>query len=119
MGAQMELRKATRYLVSAPAFYWWDRADGTLQEGQGITLDISDRSVFILAKELPPVGKCVELDVHLPAVTGTARAALLHGEGTIVRTSGRGAKELGFAAAVVFQTESSDAATVPASRRVQ
>jgi len=119
MGAQMELRKATRYLVSAPAFYWWERADGTLQEAQGITCDISYLGVFILAKELPPVGKCVELDVHLPAVTGTARAAQLHGEGTVVRTNERGAKESGFAAAVVFQTESSDAATVLGSRRVQ
>ena len=115
----MELRKSTRYAVSAPAFYWWERADGTLQEGQGNTLNISDRGVFILAKELPPVGKCVELDVYLPAVTGTARAAQLHGEGTVVRTNGRGAKESGFAAAVVFQTESSDAATVLGSRRVQ
>ncbi len=119
MGATMELRKATRYLVSAPAFYWWERADGTLQEAQGITLDICDRGVFILAKEVPPVGKCVELDVHLPAVTGTARAAQLHGEGTVVRISGRGAKESGFAAAVVFRAESSDAATVLGSRRVQ
>ena len=39
---------------------------GTLQEAQGITHDICDRGIFILAKELPPVGKCVELDVHLP-----------------------------------------------------
>ena len=115
----MELRKARRYRLSEPAVYCWERADGTLQEAQGITHDISDRGVFILAKELPPVGKIVELDVHLSTVTGTARAAHLHGEGTVVRTSGRGAKESGFAAAVVFQTESSDAATVLASRRVQ
>jgi len=119
IGAQMELRKATRYPVNAPALYSWEGADGTLQESQGITLDICDRGVFILAKEVPPVGKCVELDVRLPAVAGTARAALLHGEGTVVRTSGRGTKESGFAAAVVFQTESSDAATVLGSRRVQ
>jgi hypothetical protein len=115
----MELRKATRYLVSAPAFYWRERADGTLQEAQGITRNICDRGVFILAKALPPVGKCVELDVHLPAVTGTARAAQLHGEGTVVRTSGLGGNESGFAAAVVFRTESSEAATVLGSRRVQ
>ena len=115
----MELRKATRYPVNAPALYSWEGADGTLQESQGITLDICDRGVFILTKEVPPVGKCVELDVRLPAVAGTARAALLHGEGTVVRTSGRGAKESGFAAAVVFQTETSDAATVLGSRRIQ
>lgn len=118
-GAQMELRKSTRYLVSAPTFYWWERADGTLQGAQGITRDISDRGVFILANELPPVGKCVELDVYLPAVPGTARAAQLHGEGTVVRVNGGGATESGFAAEVVFRAESSDAGKVLGSRRVQ
>ena len=115
----MELRKATRYPVSAPVFYSWEGSDGALQEAQGITHDICDRGVFILAKELPPVGKCVELDVHLPAVAETARAAVLHGEGTVVRTSGRGAKESGFAAAVVFQTESSETSAVLRTRRIQ
>jgi hypothetical protein len=115
----MELRKATRYPVSAPAFYWWERADGTLQEAQGITLDICDRGVFVLAKEVPPVGKCVELDVHLPAVTGTARAAKLHGEGTVVRPSGRGTEVSGFAAAVIFRTESSGTAPVLGPERIQ
>jgi len=115
----MELRKSTRYPVSAPVFYWWERSDGTLQEAQGITRDICYLGVFILTNEMPPVGKCVELDVHLPAVDETARAAVLHGEGTVVRTSGRGAMESGFAAAVVFQTETSDPAAVLRSRRVQ
>ena len=118
-GTQMELRKATRYPVSAPVFYWWEHSDGTLQEAQGITHDICDRGVFILTREIPPLGKCVELDVHLPAADETSRAAVLHGEGTVVRTSARGAKESGFAAAVMFRTESSDAAKVPCSRRVQ
>lgn len=115
----MELRKATRYRVSAPAFYWWQRADGTLQEAQGISRDISDRGVFILAKDLPPPGVHVELDVHLPAVTETSRSAQLHGEGTVVRTSGRSAEESGFAAAVVFHTESSDGAPVLGPGRIQ
>ena len=115
----MELRKATRYRVSAPAFYWWQRADGTLQEAQGISRDISDRGVFILAKELPPPGVHVEIDIHLPAVTGTSRSAQLHGEGTVVRSGGRGAEESGFAAAVVFHTESSGGPPVVGPERIQ
>lgn len=62
------------------------------------------------------MGVHVELDVHLPAIIGTARAAQLHGEGTVLRTSALGAVESGFAATVVFHTESSDtAAIVPGS----
>jgi len=115
----MELRRATRYRLNAPAFYWWESADGTLQEAQGITRDISDRGVFILAKQLPPAGARVEVDVHLPAVSTAARSAQLHGEGTVLRTCEAAAKEAGFAAAVVFHAESCDAAAVLGSRRVQ
>lgn len=115
----MELRKATRYSVSAPALYRWQRADGMLQEAQGISRDISDRGVFLLAKDLPPPGVHVELEVHLPAVAGTSRSAQLYGEGTVVRTSRPGAGESGFAAAAVFHVESSDGAPVFGPERIQ
>src|ERR1035437_6663374 len=104
-GMHMELRKARRYCLSAPAVYYWRGADGTLQEAQGTTRDISDRGAFILAKELPPVGKHVELQVHLSAVSGSDRTVQLLGEGTVVRTSGQEAEVSGFAAAVLFHTE--------------
>ena len=115
----MEHRKAARYRVGALALYWWQRADGTLQEAHGIARDISDRGVFVLAKDLPPLGVHVELQVHLPAVTGTSRSAQLHGEGTVVRTSGRGARDSGFAAAAVFHTGSSDGTPVFGPERIQ
>ena len=115
----MELRKATRYRVSAPALYRWQRADGTLQEARGISRDISDRGVFVLAKDLPPPGVHVELEVRLPAVTGSSRSAQLYGEGTVVRTSGPGARESGFAAAAAFHTGSSDGTPVFGPGRIQ
>jgi hypothetical protein len=104
----MELRKATRYRVSAPALFWWRGADGTLQQAQGISRDISDRGVFVLAKDLPPPGVHVELQVHLPAVAGTSGSAQFTGEGPVVRTSGPASGESGFAAAAVFHAGSSD-----------
>lgn len=119
IGAQMERRRATRYAVSAPALYRWERADGTLQEAQGTTLDICDRGVYVLAKQLPPLGAHLRLDVHLPPVSETARSVQLQGEGTVLRTSGQGPMGSGFAAAVVFQTGSSDPGTVLGSRRIQ
>jgi hypothetical protein len=115
----MELRKARRYRLSEPVSYCWERADGTLQEAQAITHDISDRGVFILAKELPLPGARIELDVHLHGVTGTSRSAQLHGEGTVVRTSGRGTEVSGFAATVIFHTENSDTAPVLGPERIQ
>ena len=114
VNTHIERRKARRYFLSACAFYCWERTDGTLQEAQGITRDISDRGIFILAKELPPVGKYVELDVHLPEVTGK-----LHGEGIVVWTSGRDAEVTGFGASVLFRTESSDIATALGPERIQ
>jgi len=114
-----ELRKATRYRLNAPVLYWWESPDGTLQEAEGVTRDISDRGAFVTARQLPPPGVRVEMDVHLPAVSKTARSAQLHGEGVVLRTCESASKDSGFAAAAVFHTESSDAATVLRSRRVQ
>lgn len=108
----MELRKARRYCLSAPAFYCWERADGTLQEEQGITRDISHRGVFILAKELPPAGANLELNVYLPSIRGTPRSVQLNGEGTVVRVGTSEVGQSGFAAEVIFHTESSDSPTV-------
>jgi len=115
----MDLRKATRYPLNAPVFYWWESADGTLQEAQGVTRDISDRGVFIVTRHLPPAGVRIEMDVHLPSVSSAARSAQLRGEGTVLRSSEAEGGEPGFAAAMVFHAESSDAAAVLGSRKVQ
>jgi hypothetical protein len=115
----MERRKATRYRVRAPSFYCWQRADGTLQEAQGTSRDISDRGVFILAQELPPAGAHLQLEVHLPAVAGASTSAHLHGEGTVVRTGEPRGEHAGFAAAVLFHTEISADDTVLGPEKIQ
>jgi hypothetical protein len=108
----MELRKTRRYRLSAPAFYCWERADGTLQEAQGTTCDISSRGVFVLTDALPPAGAHLELNVHLPSLSGTPSTVQLTGEGTVLRVARAGAGQSGFAADVTFHTESSDSPTV-------
>jgi hypothetical protein len=115
----MERRKATRYRVNASACYWWQRAEGTLEEAQGSLRDISDRGVFIIAKDLPPAGALVQLEVRLPVVAGASTSAHLHGEGKVVRTDGPGGEQSGFAAAVVFHTENSADATALGPERIQ
>jgi len=102
----MDLRKAKRYSLSAPVSFWWERADRTLQEGQGTTFDISSQGVFIVATLVPPVGVHLEIEVYLPSAGGAPKSVQLHGEGKVVRASKKG-PESGFAAEVMFQTESS------------
>jgi len=102
----MDLRRAKRYPQSAPVSFWWERADGILQECQGTTLDISSQGVFVVATPSPPAGVPVEVEVYLPSASGAPKSVLLHGEGRVVRV-GRKGRESGFAAEVLFQTEGS------------
>jgi len=102
----MDLRRAKRYPLSAPVSFWWERADGILQEGRGTTLNISGLGVFIVATLSPPAGMHVEVEVSLPAAIGAPKAIQLHGEGRVVHVGRRGS-ESGFAAAVLFQAQSS------------
>jgi len=115
----MELRKSRRYHLTAPAFCWFKRSDGTLQEAQGTTRDISDRGVFVVAELLPFPGAHVELDVYLPSAGLTPRSVQLHGEGIVLRVGEVGTSQSGFAAEVLFQTESYDAATVLGPKGIQ
>ncbi len=105
VGAQMDMRKAKRYPLSAPVSFWWERADRTLQEGEGTTLDISILGVFVVTTLVPPAGVHLEVEVYLPSSSGAPKTVQLHGEGKVMR-AGRKASESGFAAQVLFQTES-------------
>jgi hypothetical protein len=103
---QLNLRRGKRYPQSAAVSFWWERANGILQEGQGTTLDISSHGVFVVVTPPPPAGVHLELKVYLPSASGAPKSVQLHGEGKVVRV-GRKGRELGFAAEVIFQTESS------------
>lgn len=114
----MNLRKAKRYPVSAPVSFWWERADGILQEGRGTTLDISSLGVFIVAALSPPAGVHLEVEVSLPSASGAPKSVQLYGEGKVVRT-GRKGSEPGFAAAVVLQTPTSGSSLFGAGGVIQ
>jgi len=115
----MERRKSKRYLVSAPAFCWWEHADGESKVTQGTTRDISHRGAFIFSKSLPSPGAYLEVDVYLPSVGLTPRSVQLHGEGRVLRVSQVGTDQSGFAAEVLFHTEGSDAAVIFGPKRIQ
>lgn len=61
---------------------------------------------------LPSPGAHIEVDVYLPPLSPTARSVQLHGEGRVLRVNPAGTDPPGFAAEVLFHTESSDAAFI-------
>jgi hypothetical protein len=98
--------------MSAPAFYSWQGAGGAPLEGQGKTRDLSFLGAFVLSESLPPRGAHLEINVHLPAATETRKSVQLRGEGKVLRVSGKGAAEPGFAAEIVFHIEGLDDAAL-------
>jgi hypothetical protein len=103
----VSLRRTRRYAMSAAVTFCWDPGDGILQEGQGMTLDISSGGVFVITDEVPRAGGRLELEIDLRPTGRDSRLVRFHGEGKVVRTIKNGS-ESGFAAEVLFQTEGLD-----------
>lgn len=103
----IELRKAKRYRLSAPALFVWAPQDGKPQSGEGVTRDIDTFGVYVLADTLPPVGARVQIEILLPKLADTGSGMHLHGEGVVLRaeprrSQGAGSSEPGFAASAQF-----------------
>ncbi|HXP82785.1 MAG TPA: PilZ domain-containing protein [Verrucomicrobiae bacterium] len=114
----MDLRKAKRYPMSAAVSFCWDPGNGILQEGQGTTLDVSSRGVFVITESAPRVGGQLELEVYLKSPSPESKLVRFHGEGKVVRTSKKG-RESGFAAEVLFQSEGPDSPFSEYGDRIQ
>ena len=116
----MERRKSRRYCLRARAFCWWKHADGEAKVTPCSTRDISYRGAFIVSEFLlPSPGAHIEVDVYLPPVGPAARSVQLHGEGTVLRVSPAGTDQPGFAAEVLFHTESSDVTLILGPNSIQ
>lgn len=110
MHCVLELRKATRYRLSAPALFMWAPHDGEPQSGQGVTRDINTFGVYVLTNALPPAGALVQIEIVLPKLADTGPGMHLTGEGVVLRVDPRGTRangntECGFAASVQFYPE--------------
>jgi len=106
----IELRKAKRYRLSAPALFLWAPHEGNPQSGQGVTRDINASGVYVLTDVLPPVGALLQMDVLLPKLEDPGFGMSLAGEGIVLRVEphgpqGAGTSEAGFAASVQFYPE--------------
>jgi hypothetical protein len=107
MHSVIELRKARRYVLNAPALFMWASQDGTTGNGRGVTRDINTSGVFVITETLPVIGARIQMDIALPKITESGSGMLLHGEGIVLRAEARGLRgadrgETGFAASVQF-----------------
>lgn len=107
VGTEIDLRKARRYSISAVVSFCWDSGNGFLHEGHGTTLNVSAHGVFVRTGFTPRVGGQLELEICMKSPGPESKAVLFHGEGRVVRTIQEG-PESGFAAEVLFQTETAD-----------
>lgn len=109
----IELRKNTRYRLSAPALFYWATQNGPPQSGEGTTRDIDKTGAYINAQQLPPVGALVQMDITLPNMAGHGPGVHLTGEGVVLRVEPHEAKvasalESGFAVSMQFYVEPSE-----------
>lgn len=104
----IDLRKATRYRLSAPALFMWASQDGRSKNGQGVTRDINTSGVFIEADALPPVGARVQIEIVLPKLADSSPGMHLLGEGVVLRCAYGDATQRGFAASAHFYPETVD-----------
>jgi hypothetical protein len=104
----IDLRRATRYRLSAPVLFMWASQDGRPKSGQGVTRDINTIGVFIGTDALPPVGARVQIEIVLPKLADSSPGMHLLGEGKVLRCAYGDATQRGFAASAQFYPETVD-----------
>jgi hypothetical protein len=104
----IELRKAIRYQLSAPALFMWATQDGKPHSGQGVTRDINTSGVYVVTDAVPPVGARVQLEIVLPKLADDSPGMHLQGEGIVFRCEFQEAGKSGFAASAQFYPEGTE-----------
>lgn len=100
---QTELRRSRRYPLGVPAYFCWEGPHGVLQQGLGLTRDVSVIGVLIATELLPECGSHLELEICLPSLVGTDSTVHLRGEGRVIRVERHKGKAGEFAAEVILQ----------------
>jgi len=97
MNTYLESRHGMRFPVQGRVIFKWVDESGNPQEGEGLTLNISERGAFVIAPTCPPRGTPVELKVFLPRISITPFAGTVRMDATVVRNEEKIAGEQGFA----------------------
>jgi len=71
----MERRRVVRYELHIPVVFFWENAEGSKFQAEGVTRDISDVGLYVLSEKCPPLKSKVRVEVML-AQAGVASASL-------------------------------------------
>jgi hypothetical protein len=83
--APMEMRNEIRYQLDAPAVFSWEGEHHRRFLGEGITRDISVQGAFILTATMPPPDCPIQVDLHLPSLTGIKSTMRITGKARVIR----------------------------------
>jgi hypothetical protein len=89
-----------RFPVEARVTFSWIDETGRTHQGQGRTLNISERGAFVLASKYPPSGTPIQVEVFLPKVPISPMMGTVQIDGRVVRNQSQivnGRTETGFA----------------------
>jgi PilZ domain len=75
-------RATIRFPLEAPVAFRWTDENGTRQQGEGSSRDISEHGAFVFAAACPPVGSNVELRIPLE---GLPDATGIDVQGSVIR----------------------------------
>jgi hypothetical protein len=95
----MDRRERRRFDVSAPVTYVWANSDAIEHRGAGVTRDVSETGVFIVADTLPPVGAAVHFEVSFSFRDDSQIEMRATGKVLRVESTAGGQTHSGFAAA--------------------
>jgi len=79
----LERRRAARYELTIPVAFLWADHDGSALHAEGVTRDISDIGVYVLADKCPPLNS--EVRVEVMAVEPGIASAFLKGNMKVLR----------------------------------
>jgi PilZ domain len=97
-------RKNIRFPLKASVVYSWVDATGSKRQGQGQTVNISERGAFIASPLLPPEGTTIELRFFLRAIsTDHPKAIEFLMKATVIRVESEDVGSVGNGFAVEAQ----------------
>ena len=98
-------RPGERYRIAAPVRFKWCTSSGDWRMGKGITRDVSDSGLFVLAYPVPVPGASIKVIVEIPHMGVLDSPIVLYGEGIVTRLEPEDAQPIGFEACVVLDDE--------------
>jgi len=95
----MDRRERRRFDVSAAVTYTWTDSDATQHRATGVTRDVSESGVFIVADTVPPVGAALHFEVSLSFRDESQIEMRAQGKVLRVEAAREGRTQRGFAVA--------------------